>query len=73
MEGVDAVKKLDWIKEKAQRRMGERIFYKRDELKQRRDVRKIKKLQNNNKYKAMKSKSKGGKDGLNSNKGLRRG
>lgn len=73
MDGVDSAKKLDWIKEKAQRRMGERIFYKRDELKQRRDVRKIKKLQNNSKYKAMKSKSAGGKDGLNTGRGLKRG
>ena len=44
------------MKEKAQRRMGERIFYKRDELKQRREVRKIKKAQNVMKSKALKAK-----------------
>lgn len=37
--------------------MGERIFYKRDELKQRREVRKIKKRMNVDKSKAMKRKS----------------
>jgi hypothetical protein len=36
--------------------MGERIFYKRDEMKHRRDVRKIKKIQNVVKSKAMKAK-----------------
>lgn len=36
--------------------MGERVFYKRDELKNRREVRKIKKVQNVQKYKAMKAK-----------------
>jgi hypothetical protein len=36
--------------------MGERIFYKRDELKHRREVRKIKKMQNVAKSKAMKAK-----------------
>lgn len=56
MKGADATEKVNWIREKAQRRMGERVFYKRDELKNRREVRKIKKTQNVVKYKAMKAK-----------------
>jgi hypothetical protein len=48
---------VNWVKEKAQRRMGERIFYKRDELKHRREVRKIKKRINVDKSKAMKRKT----------------
>lgn len=56
LKGADATDRVNWIKEKAQRRMGERIFYKRDEMKHRRDVRKIKKMQNVAKSKAMKAK-----------------
>lgn len=62
VKGADATQRVNWIKEKAQRRMGERIFYKRDEMKQRREVRKIKKMQNVAKSKAMKARG-GRRDG----------
>ena len=39
--------------------MGERLFYKRDEMKQRREVRKIKKRLNVGKYNSMKTSNRG--------------
>jgi len=72
IKGAEATEKINWIKEKAQRRLGERIFYKRDELKNRREVRKIKKVQNVQKYKAMKAKM-GGEEGANRTPKLKRG
>jgi nucleolar protein 12 len=63
IKGADATQRVNWVKEKAQRRMGERIFYKRDEMKHRREVRKIKKIQNVAKSKAMKAKGSRRQDG----------